>query len=73
MKEPAKLSKAVADTLEDVVAWKENWTRYIREAKCTDAASAAMDTGALKVWNLLLFRCAGSARLTEMELANLPE
>jgi len=72
MKEPAKLSKAAADALEDVVAWKENWTRYFREAKRTDVASAAMETGALKVWNLLLSRSAGPARLTEMELANLP-
>jgi len=47
LKEPAKLSKAVYDTLEDVVAWEENWTRSFREAKRTDAASATMETGAL--------------------------
>ena len=71
MKEPAKLTKSAAKDLEEVKAWREKWDRYFREARRTDVASATIEAAALKKWNLLLCRSPGSARLTEMELANM--
>jgi hypothetical protein len=72
MKEPSKLSKSAAKELEEVKAWREKWGRYFKEAKRADVASATIEAAALKRWNLLLCMRPGSARLTEMELANMP-
>ena len=72
MKEPSKLTKSAAKDLEEVKAWREKWGRYFKEAKRADVASATIEAAALKRWNLLLCMRPGSARLTEMELANMP-